>query len=155
MRTAAIQLVRHVTPQNSEEELALTLSGLGLTRGSACPCVWRGRIKEEDVVATVHGDDITIGEQRTAVECPVKMMSKKCEIRKQVLGGDLDLEKSGRILNRVIELDRGRSEACQRDNEGRRAGASTTLCDSMCCGKERGKQGREPMRTRTDQAQMG
>ena len=34
--------------QNWEEEL---------TRGSACPCVWRGRIKGEDIVATVHGDD--------------------------------------------------------------------------------------------------
>ena len=47
--------------QNWEEELASTLSGLGLTRGSACPRVWRGRNKREDVVATVHGDDITIG----------------------------------------------------------------------------------------------
>ena len=34
------------------------------------------------------------------------MISKKYEIRKQVLGGDPDLEKSGRILNRVVEWDR-------------------------------------------------
>ena len=54
--------------QHWEEELASILGGLGLTRGSACPCVWRGRIKGEDIVATVHGDDITIGGQRTAVE---------------------------------------------------------------------------------------
>ena len=89
--------------QNWEEELASTLSGFRLTRGSACPCVWRGRIKGEDVVATVHGDDITIGGQRTAVEFLAKMISKKYEIKKQVLGGDPDLEKSGRALNRVIE----------------------------------------------------
>ena len=89
--------------QNWEEELASTLSGLGLTRGSACPCVWRGRAKREDVVATVHGDDITIGGQRTAVEFHTKMISKKYEIRKQVLREDPDFEKSGRILNRVIE----------------------------------------------------
>ena len=31
--------------QDWEEELASTLSGHGLTRGSACLCVWRGRIK--------------------------------------------------------------------------------------------------------------
>ena len=68
--------------------------------------MWRGRIKGEDVVATVHGDDITIGEQRTAVEFFIKMISKKYEIKKQVLGRDPDLEKSGRILNRVIEWDR-------------------------------------------------
>ena len=63
--------------QNWEEELASTLSGRGLTRRSACPCVWRGRMKGEDVVATVHGDDITIGGQRTAVEFLIKMISKK------------------------------------------------------------------------------
>ena len=57
-------------------------------------------------MATVHGDDITIGGQRSAVEFLVKMISKKYEIKKQVLGGDPDLEKSGRILNRVIEWDR-------------------------------------------------
>ena len=34
------------------------------------------------------------------------MISKKYEINKQVLGGDPDLEKSGRILNRVIEWER-------------------------------------------------
>ena len=72
--------------QNWEEELASTLSGLGLTRGSACPCVWRGRIKGEDIVATVHGDDITIGGQRSAVESLIKMISKKYEIKKQKLG---------------------------------------------------------------------
>ena len=74
--------------QNWEEELASTLTGFRLTRGSACPCVWRGRIKGEDVVATVHGDDITIGGQRTAVEFLAKMISKKYEIKKQELGGD-------------------------------------------------------------------
>ena len=104
--------------QNWEEDLASTLSGLGLTRGSACSCVWRGRIMG---VATVHGDDITIGGQRTAVEFLTKMISKKYEIRKQVRGGDPHLEKSGRKLNRVIEWDRDgitiEAEACQRDNE--------------------------------------
>ena len=57
-------------------------------------------------MATVHGDDITIGGQRTAVEFLIKMIYKKYEIRKQVLERDPDLEKSGRILNRVIEWDR-------------------------------------------------
>ena len=60
----------------------------------------------EDVVATVHGDNITIGGQRTAVEFHIKMISRKYEIKKQVIGEDPDFEKSGRILNRVIEWDR-------------------------------------------------
>ena len=54
-----------------------------------------------------RADDITLGGQRTAEEFLIKMISKKYEIRKQVLGRDPDLEKSGRILNRVIEWDRG------------------------------------------------
>ena len=40
----------------------------------------------EDIVATVLGDDITIGGQRSAVESFIKMISKKYEIKKQVLG---------------------------------------------------------------------
>ena len=92
-------------------------------------------------MATVHGDDIPIDGQRAAVESLIKMSSKRYEIKKQVLGGDLDLEKSGRILNRVIEWDRDGStiEADLRHVREimPRAGASEPLCDSMCCGKER------------------
>ena len=60
-------------PQNWEEELASTLSDLKLTRGI---------IKGEDVVATVHGDDITVGGERSAVELLNKMTSKRYEMKK-------------------------------------------------------------------------
>ena len=63
--------------QNWEEEPASTLSDLKLTRGVACPCVWRGHIKGEHVVATVHGDDITIGGERSAVELLIRKISRK------------------------------------------------------------------------------
>ena len=58
--------------QNWEEELASTLSDLKLTRGTACPCVWQGCIKGEHIVATVHGDDVTIGGERSVVEFLIK-----------------------------------------------------------------------------------
>ena len=62
MRAVAIQSVRtRDTAQNWEEKLAAALSSLKLTRGGSCSCVWRGHIKREDIVATVLGDDITIG----------------------------------------------------------------------------------------------
>ena len=77
--------------QNWEEELASTLSDLKLTRGIACPCVWRGCIKGEDIVTTVHGDDITIGGERSAVDFVIKMISRKYEIKKQVIGEDAEL----------------------------------------------------------------
>ena len=32
----------------------------------------------------------------------IKMISRKYKIKKQVIGEDADLEKSGRILNRVV-----------------------------------------------------
>ena len=97
----------HATPHRIwKEEPASTLSDLKLTRGIARPCVWRGCIKGEDIVATVHGDDITVGGERSAVELLIKMVSKRHEIKKQVIGEDPDLEKSGRILSRVIAWNR-------------------------------------------------
>ena len=68
--------------------------------------MWNSHNKREDIVATVHGDDIRIGGERTAVEFLVRLISKKYEIKKQVIGEDPDLEQSGRTLNRVIELNR-------------------------------------------------
>ena len=60
----------------------------------------------DEIVATVHGDDITICGGISAVEFLIRVMLKKYEIKKQVIGEDPDLEKSGRILNRVIEWNR-------------------------------------------------
>ena len=78
-----------------------------LTRGIACPCVRQGCMKGKHVVASVHGDDITIGGERSAVEFLIKMKSSTYEIKEQVIGEDADLEKSGRILNRVVKWRRG------------------------------------------------
>ena len=70
--------------QNWEEELASTLSDLKLTRGLACPYVCQGCIKGEHVVATVHGDDITICGESLAVELLIETISRKYESKKQV-----------------------------------------------------------------------
>ena len=72
--------------QNWEEELVSTLRDLNLTRGSAAPCVWKGCIKVQHIVATVHGDDITISGVRSVVELFIKMISRKYEIKKQGIG---------------------------------------------------------------------
>ena len=79
--------------QNWEDELTSTLSDLKLRRRIACPCVWRGFIKGEDIVAS-YGDDITVGGERSAVELLIKMTTKRYGIKKQVIGEDPDLEKS-------------------------------------------------------------
>ena len=128
--------------QNWEAELTSTLSDLKLTRGVACPCVWRGHIKGEHVVATVHADDVTIGGERSAVELLIRKISRRYDIKKQVIGEDADLEKSGRKLNRVIEwggdgitIEAGPA-ARQGGIAGSRAGTSEPRCDSMCRGKQ-------------------
>ena len=55
---------------------ASTLSDLKLTKVSACPCVWKGCVKGEHIVATVHWDDITIGGERSLVELLIKRISR-------------------------------------------------------------------------------
>ena len=57
-------------------------------------------------MATVHRDDITIGGERSVVELLIKLISKKNEIQKRVMGEDANLEKIGRILNRVTTWGR-------------------------------------------------
>ena len=138
--------------QNWEEELASTLSGLGLTRGSACPCVWRGLIKREDVVATVHDYDITIGGQRTAVEFLVNMISKKFRHSGETQISRRAGEYSTVSLTGTVTESQLRQI---RDNEGPRAGTSEPPCASIRCGKEGRKQGGEPMQMRAGQAQVG
>ena len=61
----------------STRDAARTRSNFKLTKGSACPCVCKGHIEGEDFVATVHGDDITIGGERSAVKFLIKLRSKK------------------------------------------------------------------------------
>ena len=63
--------------QNCEEELPPTLSHLKLTRGVACPCAWQGCVKGEFFVSTVHGYDITIGGERSAVELFIKIRTTR------------------------------------------------------------------------------
>ena len=61
--------------------------------------------------------DITIGRVRTAVECLIKMISSKNEIKKLVVGEDADFQKSGRFLNRIIKW--GLDGITIRDTSGR------------------------------------
>ena len=78
--------------------------------------LWQGCIKGKHTVATVHGDDITLGGKRLVVEFLIIMVSRKYEIKKQVIGEDADIEKSGRILNGVVTASQSRRI---RDTKGR------------------------------------
>ena len=70
------------------------------------------------------------------------MISKKYQIKKQVSGEDPDLQKSERILNRVINWNRNgiTIEADQRhvtkNTERSWVGASESYCNTMWCGED-------------------
>ena len=70
--------------------------------------LWQGCIKGKHIVATVHGDDITLSGKRSVVEFLIKLISRKYEIKKHVIGEDADIEKSGRILNGVETASQSR-----------------------------------------------
>ena len=91
----------HDAAQNWEEELASTLS-----EGSHARACGEDASRARTLLQTVHANDITVGGERSSVELLIKMISKKYEIKKQVIGEDPDLGKSGKILNRVIEWNR-------------------------------------------------
>ena len=89
--------------QKWEEQLASTLSDLNLASRIACPCVWPGCTRGEQTVATVHGDDITFVEGDRQWNSSSKWFQENTRSSKQVIGEDADLDKIGRILNRVIK----------------------------------------------------
>ena len=114
--------------QSWEEELPSTLSDLKLTRGIACPCVWQGCINVKHIVATLHGDDITIGGERSVVEFLIRMTSRKHETKKQAIGEDVRHHNRGgsethvREILKDLELERANHSATpcpvERENEG-------------------------------------
>ena len=54
------------------------------------------------------------------MELLIRQISRKYEIKKQMIGEDADLEKSGRILNRVIDGNETVSQSKQtKDTSGR------------------------------------
>ena len=55
-------------------------------------CVWQSCIEVQHVVATVRGDDITIGGERSAAELFIESVSRKYRTKKQVIGEDVDPE---------------------------------------------------------------
>ena len=86
MRAAAIQLVWHARRRTK-------LGGRAHIDAQRSQADARGRMsvrvarthQGEHVVATVHGDDITIGGERSAVELLIrKKISRKYEIKKQM-----------------------------------------------------------------------
>ena len=117
----------------------------------------RGHIKEEDIIATVHGDDITIGGERSAVESLIRMISKQYEIKKQVIGEEPDHEKSGRILNRVIKWNHNgiTIEADQRHVREILKGLALEQADRSAtpCGVERMDEGKGESRRKQEQTQ--
>ena len=59
--------------------------------------MWRGRLKEEDVIATVHSHDIILAGERPEVEFLIQMISKKYEIKMRRVEEYLTVSMSGTV----------------------------------------------------------
>ena len=86
--------------QNWGEELGATMSQLGFRKGKASPCLYYAARRR--LCAAVHGDDITLKGPRKEVEKFMNDISKIYETKTQIMGGDPDMPKSVKVLNRTI-----------------------------------------------------
>ena len=103
------------------------------------------------------------------MELLIKMISRKYEIKKQVIGEDAHLEKTGRILNRVIkwgrdgitiEADQRHVRKMLKDLELEQANHAATPCNmdkKEDNARSDGSKGGEPMWTGTapNQTRLG
>ena len=104
--------------QNREVELATALSNIKIDERKRVLVRVEVTSRERTLLQPWVEMTTIVGE-RSAVDFLITMISKKYEIKKQVIAEDPDLEKSGRILNRVIEWNRDGITIEARDTSGR------------------------------------
>jgi len=85
---------------NWQEEVAKEMRGWGFRRGRYNPCMYWHR--ERGIKVLIHGDDFVATETREQLEWLKGKLSKRFEIKATMVGGGIDEEKEGRVLNRII-----------------------------------------------------
>ena len=82
-----------------------TLQSCGFKPGKASPVTFYN--ESRDMSAIMHGDDFVVAAERKDAEWLVSAMSKKYSIKTTMIGGDPDLAKDARILNRMLKWHDG------------------------------------------------
>jgi len=85
---------------NWAKEYGGFLMSLGFQRGIASPCNFYH--EKWNVRLTCHGDDFFIAAPMASIEWLIQEMSKRYELKSQVLGTEKTCHKEIRILNRIV-----------------------------------------------------
>ena len=86
--------------KNWEAEYQKTMAELGFKTGKATTCAFHH--KERDMIAAIHGDDITVLASQGGVEWMKQQLQTRYDIKlSAVLGPGRSDDKSVRILNRI------------------------------------------------------
>ena len=88
--------------RNWDAEISKSMKEAGFVKGEASTCVYHHPAR--DIVAMVHGDDISMEGRRNDVEAIVKFMKGKYEIKSTIIGMQKDLAKEVKILNRTVGI---------------------------------------------------
>ena len=87
--------------KNWENEYQRTMADLGFKAGKATTCAFHH--KERDILAVIHGDDITVLASQGGVEWMKEQLMTRYNIKlSAVLGPERNDDKSVRILNRIV-----------------------------------------------------
>ena len=86
--------------QNWECELGSFLEEIGLRRGQASTCLHSEEAR--GISASVHGDDVTVKASREDAEWLIRKFKERYEIKTQMIGEAVDLNKQLQILNRTV-----------------------------------------------------
>ena len=102
---------------NFQNEVKIFMKGLGFQAGKYNTCTYWHR--DKDVKTMVHGDDFVSSGAEEDLRWLEEQMKVRFEIKTQMLGHGQNLEKEGKILNRILRVtEKGwEYEADQRHGE--------------------------------------
>ena len=87
--------------QNWQNEVIDTVTSIGFEVGKASPCVFYH--KERDIMTYIHGDDFLSSGEEAALKWLQESLEKKYSISTKVIGEARHLDKSLRVLNRILK----------------------------------------------------
>ena len=86
--------------QNWAKEYGGFLVSMGFQKGAASPCNFHH--DKKSINLTCHGDDFFVAAPLESIHWLIKEMSKRYELKSQVLGPEEGCHKEVRILNRIV-----------------------------------------------------
>ena len=86
---------------------------MGFETGKASPCTFK--LEEKGLMCFVHGDDFVASGELSDITWMRERPEEKYQIKVNIIGEAPELEKEGRILNRIIRWHPGRGVSYEAD----------------------------------------